>query len=208
MKKPILAAFGLILLGLLTFVFAQSDPQASALLQQSNHKLSSASDLKASFSQQLLLKGVVKGSQQGTVWLKGKQFRVEMKDQTLISNGVKMWRVLPADGECYEGKYNPDNSFTADRMFKFSQNDTKAKYIEANHIQLFPKDSKKYDWFKIDLLFNPANQLPAKMTVYNRTGTQTVYTIGSLNLNTGIGDSSFLYSAARDCPGGCEMIQD
>lgn len=192
---------------LLALAIAQSDPQATALLKQSNDRLAAATDIKATYSQKLMQNGVVKGSQSGTVWLKGSKFRVEMPGQKLICNGSKIWRCLPDDEEAYESVYNAADSFTPDRMFKFSQTETKAKYISANSIQLFPNAGKNYDWWRVDMEFNPTTKFPSKLTVYNRTGTLTVYTISALTTNTGVADAQFTYSESRDCSG-CELIKE
>jgi outer membrane lipoprotein-sorting protein len=193
-------------------VWAQSDAKATEILRKSNAKIGGATDITASFSQALLVNGATRSTKSGTLKMKSNKFRVQLNDQTLICNGVKIWRVLPDDGEVTVSAYDEQDGFSPERMFRISQSEMKSKYegVETvsgqatDKISLFPTGKK--DYWKIEMYVAQATSLPAKMVIYNRTGSQVIYTLSSVKLNGGLSEGLFTFSNT-DCPG-CEVVQE
>ncbi|MBX3102504.1 MAG: outer membrane lipoprotein carrier protein LolA [Bacteroidetes bacterium] len=207
-------SISLAICGLLIFTSttAQSDPKANEILRRSNAKVSAATDITASFSQVLLVSGATRSSKSGTLKMKQNKFRVQLSDQTLICNGAKIWRVLPEDSEVTVSTYDEEDGFSPERMFSISQSEMKSKYegVETisgqvtDKISLFPTGQK--DYWKIEMYVVQSTSLPAKMVIFNRTGSQVVYTLSSVKLNGGLADTLFSFTSA-DCPN-CEVVQE
>ena len=99
---------------------AQQDKKAKQILDKLSAKTRSYSAIKADFSYSLVNKDrKINKVQNWKLWLKGENYRLDMGDQLLISDGKVVWKILKADKEVEislptsgEDALNPKNVFT------------------------------------------------------------------------------------------------
>lgn len=105
MKKPILAL--LLLLAGMTGIAqnntltsaADSDPKAKALLDQIRDRYTSYQSLGADFKLDITFPDQPTETQKGSLAKDGKQFRMSMASQTVISDGKTLWMVFDHNKE-------------------------------------------------------------------------------------------------------------
>src|SRR5256885_1664718 len=133
--------------------FAQKDPKAEEILNAVSTKYKSYKSVSAIFK--LIIdnqKDQTKENQDGTITIKGSKYKLEMKDQDVISDGKTVWTFLKEENEVQinDVTSKPD-ALTPTSMFTIYEKGFRSKFMDETtesgktiqHIELVPEDAKK-----------------------------------------------------------------
>lgn len=198
-----------ILLIFVSFLFvlpqveAQQDKKAKQILDKLSAKTRSYSSIRTEFSYSLVNKDrKINKVQNWKLWLKGDNYRLDMGDQLLISDGKTVWKVLRADKEVEvsnptegEDAINPKNIFTMyEKGFKNKYiKETKVGTKLAHLIELYPINPKSKDYNTIRLYIDKVANQVIKSEIQGNNGNVYTYEIKKfvVNENTENGFFSF-----------------
>ena len=193
--RNIRIAIGMLML-LFAFVTVQAQTgQADRLVQQSKVKYEGLKDLKASFIYTLsnpnMKKPIVK---QGDLTLKGNKYKIVFRDEEMYCDGKYLMVKLNEDEEIIKSDVDPEGSLSPDRLYAIYEQDTKTKYEgvigDTEKVSLFAK-SKKGDIWKTELWINKRSKLIDKAVMHARNGSQYMYEMKNIKMNTGVSDGVF-----------------
>jgi outer membrane lipoprotein-sorting protein len=210
MKKIATGFTAIIILFIGLSGFTTQDQKAAKILNDVSKTYKSYKTIKAKFSLSITSKNSKKPMvQKGTLYLKGKKFRIDMDGQKIFCDGKKMWTYF-SDGsnEVQITKYdpkaqdiNPSEIFTIYKkgfMYRYSGEVVRnGKKIQK--IELTPEDKSK-PFFKVKLSIDKLAHKITDMTVYSKNGTHTNYVINSFSPNVSISDKFFKFNE-KDYPG-------
>ena len=211
MKKAILllSVLSLVLINPIVSVSESQDSKSSQLLGKLSKTYKSYKSIKASFT--VVIKNKQTNStvrQSGTLYQKGKKFRVTMSGQEIFCDGKTIWTYLEDAGEVQISKFdpktmdiNPSEIFTIyEKGFahKYSGQEARgAKMLDI--VELTPTDKNK-GYFKVKLGIDKLANKIKEMTVYSKNGLLTTYLINKFNPNVAISESYFKFNE-KDYPG-------
>jgi outer membrane lipoprotein-sorting protein len=181
----------------------QNDPKAEAILKKVAAVYQSYSTIKASFT---LTTTPVSGRasvEKGSVWLKGKKFRLDYASQEIYCNSLFTWTYSTDDAEVTKENFKlRDNSITPNEIFTIYNKGFKSKYegpIVRNGknydvIQLVPKNAANYSYVKleIDKLTNKIQ----RVIQHYKNGTEVAIEVTSMTPNTVLAETFFEWSVA------------
>jgi outer membrane lipoprotein-sorting protein len=181
----------------------QNDPKAEAILKKVSAVYQSYSTIKASFT---LTTTPVSGRasvEKGSVWLKGKKFRLDYGSQEIYCNSIFTWTYSTEDAEVTKENFKlRDNSITPNEIFTIYNKGFKSKYegpIVRNGknydvIQLVPKNAANYSYLKleIDKLTNKIQ----RVIQHYKNGTEVAIEVTSMTPNTALADTFFDWNTA------------
>ena len=125
-SRRLFILFGLFLLS--PGVFGQNDPKAEAIIKKVAAVYQSYSTIKATFT---LTTTPVSGRasvEKGSVWLKGKKFRLDYASQEIYCNSVFTWTYSKDDAEVTKENFKlRDNSITPNEIFTIYNKGFKSK---------------------------------------------------------------------------------
>jgi outer membrane lipoprotein-sorting protein len=181
----------------------QNDPKAEAILKKVAAVYQSYSTIKASFT---LTTTPVSGRasvEKGSVWLKGKKFRLDYASQEIYCNSLFTWTYSKDDAEVTKENFKlRDNSITPNEIFTIYNKGFKSKYegpIVRNGknydvIQLVPKNAANYSYVKLEI-DKLTNKIQRAIQHY-KNGTEVAIEVTSMTPNTALAETFFEWSAA------------
>jgi len=188
------------------FAFAQ-DAQEIIGKVQSNYK--SIKDAKAGFSQSTKPKTGKSQSASGTIYIqKEKKYRIETKDQTLVTDGVTSWSYSPKKNQVVIDNYKEGgNTFSPNKyLFDYPENfysdlegEEKVSGRECYLLKLNPRNKGSVKSAKIWI--DKEEYMIRKIYIVTGEST-TTYTLKNIVLDAGVSSSKFTFST----PAGVEEI--
>jgi outer membrane lipoprotein-sorting protein len=142
----------------------------------------------------------------GKGWVQGDKFHTVYGDNTIISNGIKIWVVSKEDKAVYISSATDDDEETLNpkKLMSIWESGFNNKYIKeegGNHvIHLFPKNPGKSEYHTIVLKISVAGKDLKAVEVRLKDGTKMVYEVVKLDGNVEIPTSKFVYDK-RNFPG-------
>ncbi len=185
-------------------VFAQDKSQA--ILDDLSKKIKSYKTFYIEFK--ATIKNVDTGINEnasGKGWVQGDKFHTIYGDNTIISNGIKIWVVSKEDAAVYISSVGDDDdeSLNPKKLMSIWETGFKSKYIKeeaGNHIiHLFPKDPGNSEYHTIILKVSTAKDLKS-VEVKMKDGTKMTYEMSKFDGNIEIPASKFVYDK-RNFPG-------
>lgn len=198
----------LLIFGLYSTLFAQTDPKAKAILAQVSKKYRSYKTIKSNFTFAIQNKQAnINESQKGVLYVNpaANKYKVSMSDKDLISDGKTQWTYLKADKEVQvsdaagnDDALNPARVFTMYEIgFKYLYTgESKAGAKTYQMIDLSPTDTKK-PYFKIRLSIDKATKQIAKVLIFDKNGSNYTYTITGFSGGTAVPESTFVFDAKK-----------
>lgn len=185
---------------------------AEKILEQLQKKYDSIRDASVSFTQNVRF-GVMKSEQtfSGTLTMKkGNKYRIEMEDQTIVTDGKSVWSYTKANNQVLIDKYKEDpKSFSPDKVLTNVPKNYIATILGKEKVgsqgtsilKLIPKDTKSnLKWMKVWV--DQDEWLMRKVQVLDVSDNLTTYAMSDIKLNTSIADSRFQFTPAK----GVEVI--
>lgn len=211
--KPI-AIFLLVFSSFFTHDTANAqDQKATNILNGVSRTYKSYKTIKAKFKVTIENKqDKSKSSQSGTLYLKGKKFRVNMAGQEIYCDGKTMWTFIKEVNEVQISNYNPNKEeIDPSEIFTIYQKGFLSRYMGettrdgkiVQQIELTPKNKNK-PYFKVKLVIDKVAKKIVEMTILNKNGINSTYEILDFNPNININDSYFKFDK-KDKPGVIEI---
>jgi len=210
--QSVLTVF-LILTVFASSAFIYSDKDASKILEKVSKNYKSYKTIKAAFKIKIFNKQDKSSqSEKGTLYVKGKKFRVEMDGQEIYCDSKTMWTYLKDANEVQISNYNPKSSdINPSEIFTVYEKGFLSKFIGegkkgnvvTEQIELTPTDKKK-PFFKVKLTIDKVAKKVMDMTILSKNGVESLYEITSFSPNTNIEDSFFKFDK-RTKPGVVEI---
>jgi outer membrane lipoprotein-sorting protein len=142
----------------------------------------------------------------GKGWVQGDKFHTVYGDNTIISNGIKIWVVSKEDKAVYISSATDDDEETLNpkKLMSIWESGFNNKYIKeegGNHvIHLFPKNPGKSEYHTIVLKISVNEKEIRAVEVRLKDGTKMVYEVVKFDGNVEIPTSKFVYDK-RNFPG-------
>ncbi len=191
----------------LSTVFAQSDPQAKAILAGVSKKYRSYNVVKTDFSYTLKNpQANINETQNGTLYVQSKtnKYKVMIGSQELISDGKVQWTYLKNDNEVQLSEVddspealNPAQIFTIyEKGFKYTYlGDTKLGGRTYQNMELAPLQTRSFS--KIKLRIDKLNKQISNIMVYDKNGNVYTYLIKSFTPNVKVSDALFTFDVKQ-----------
>jgi outer membrane lipoprotein-sorting protein len=196
----------LLLLLSTTLVQAQNDAKSQNILKRLSKNYKSYKTIQANVAFTIdNRKENIKENQKGRVWMKGDKFRLEMGEQTLISDGKTLWTYLKelnevtiAPFEPMEGELSPTNLFTIyEKGFEsYYVGEANRGKNKVHNIDIVPTDKKK-SFFKIRLVIDRQKEQILQAVIFDKNGTLYTYDILNFVTNIAIADSQFGFDKSK-----------
>ena len=185
---------------------AQTDAKAQDILKGVSAKYRSYKSLSADFKLVITdQKNKKVENQSGSIVIRGTQFNLIMKDQSVMSDGKTTWTFLKESNEVQISETKTDaNTITPTNIFTMYEKGFKSKFISDKKnglksfqiIQLVPDDNKKA-FFKIELSIDKKNKYVSEAKVFNKDGNIITYSIDKFNPNSKVADELFTFNKAK-----------
>lgn len=169
----------LIFLLLPSFLFSQE--RANEILDKVSQKTASYSTIEAHFINTIINeKAGINESQKGVLYLQGNLYRLELEEQTIISDGESNWIHLIDEEEVQITEVDDeDESMSPSKMFTIYQEGYKKQFVSETNsnyiIDLIPKESGSF--IKIELRINKKEMRIAGFTLFDKNGGSYAYDV-------------------------------
>lgn len=184
-----------------------SDPQAKKILDEVSSKFKTYSAVKADFALQIEnAAGKVQGIKKGTAYMKSNQYKIEITDQEIISNGSKIWTYDIPSNEVQVSAPDPSgNGFTPqkvftnfyDKDFLYKLNGEKKEGQKTlQEIELTPTDKGK-NFFKILVYVDKAAKNVASTKIFEKNGNRYTYKVNAFVPNPKLDANFFVFDPAK-----------
>lgn len=189
-----------IIVCLLLPVFAQDNAQK--ILKEVQGKYETINDISADFTQA----GQGGNSTKGKFFYKKEQkIRIEFKNLTIIANGQTTWNYNRKDNKVIISNYDESDPFALSMeklVYDYPKNSVVKDLSKNNQkiLELTPQSSE-YNFKNIKIWIDKDN-LINKVVFEDITSGTTEITFSGYNLNSGLTDSKFSFTA----PEGCSVI--
>ncbi|MBA3647628.1 MAG: outer membrane lipoprotein carrier protein LolA [Chitinophagales bacterium] len=191
-----------------TFSFAQKkDKKAQEILDGVSAKYKSYKSVQADF----VLKAEaaqtnMTDQQAGTLYVRGDKYKIELKDQDIISDGKTMWTYVRKANEVQVNSVDPgdEETMTPNQIFTIYEKNFLYAYIEDQKvngktlqiIDLTPNDKSK-PYSKIRLAIDQASKTIQSAALFNRNGNRYTYEIKKFTADPAISDDLFTFNKAN-----------
>lgn len=200
-------------------VFAQNftktkdnDPKAKAVLEKMRKKYEAYTTLEAEFSLVIEEPEQPKTTQKGKLIQQGDQYRLQMKDRTMVSDGKSVWLFIPKNKEVQindveeasdEGVTSPQDLLRAyewnDYIYvlvnELTENGKVVQQIE------FKPVSKSSDYSKIRLTVDKKTSDVISIKSFGKDGSRFTMIVDKLTPNKPVNNATFTFakSECADC---------
>ena len=193
----------LVLSGLVSAVSAQNDPKADAILKKVAKVYQSYSTINATFA---ITTTPVTGKptvETGTIWLKGKKFKLNYANQEIFCDGIFTWTYNKDDLEVIKENFKlRDNAITPNEIFTIYNRDFKSKFEgptvrngkSYDVIMLSPKKKVNFAYVKLEV--DKTTNKIQRVVQHFKNGTEVAIEIKSLTPNTALADNFFTWNQA------------
>ena len=202
-----------LLISLVSLPLIGQDATANRILNNVSRTYQTYKSIKAGFT--IDIKNTQNNStikQVGTLYLKGKKFRIKLTDQEIYCDGKTMWTYFKEENEVQITKYDPNTQeINPSEIFTIYQKGFNYKYIgesiisgkTVQKIEMTPTDKTK-PYFKVKLNIEKASNKITNMSVFNKNGIRSNYAITSFKSNLPISDGFFKFDS-KTKPGVIEI---
>jgi len=182
---------------------AQVDSRAENLISKAQRQVKRTDDMSAQFKYFLFDRAEKTMVQEmtGVFKMKGDKYYLDMAGQEVFCNGNTVWDYRAEFEEVNITEFDPEMSFGLQQVFALLEEDMKMRFdgeeaaggVSCEKATLFPK-GKGTDFFKAEIWISTGDNLPRKLTVWNKLGTVATYEITSLNTDVKLEDQVFEFN--------------
>lgn len=187
--------------------FGQNDPKAKKILDEVSAKTKTYTSIVAEFSVKVENKKTgTNDTQQGKISIKGNKYKLEISNQTVISDGKTSWTVLKdanevqvnaVDAKQKDGAITPDNIFTIYETgfkYEFAKEEVQKSGAVIQYVKLFPLDVKKRNFHTALLSIDKKKKQITSLKILGKDGNDITYTIKTFVPNSEIADAAFTFN--------------
>lgn len=202
---------------LATPVSAQNNVQkAKKILDKLSKTYKSHKSIKAEFTITTTNPDKSRISQKGTIWVKKKFFKIDMRDQEIVCDGKTIWTWQKEVNEVQIKNYKPSKReiqpsqiFTIwEQGFNYVWAGTatmNGKKVDV--IDLVPKDGKEgKDYSKVKLYVDASKNQLLSATIIKKNGVKITYTINSQSTKQRLTRSNFKMDTKAKQKAGAEIV--
>jgi len=197
------------ILALLLFSFwgvqAQSKKQAEKLVESVINKIASYNNFVADLSYTMVNTEMdIDEKKTGKIYVSGDKYRIEMPEQTIISDGKTLWtyledsqEVMVSNMEDNDESISPTKILTSyDKNYdaRFSK-DATYKNSNLKLIELKPTEGKNFE--KMSVLINQKKLELENFSVYDKNGNVFTYHIINMKPNTDLPADTFTFDEKK-----------
>jgi outer membrane lipoprotein-sorting protein len=188
-------------------VNAQIDAKAKKILDDVSAKTKTYSSINAEFSITIEnKKNKTSDTQVGKLTLKGNKYKLEVNNQTIISDSKTSWTILKDASEVQintveskekETGLNPSNIFTMHEKgfkYEFVKEEKQKNGALYQIIKLYPEDVKKKNYHTAILTVNKEKSQIVSLKIIGKDGTDMTYQVKNFNANTAVAESVFVFN--------------
>ena len=186
---------------------AQVDAKAKKILDDVSAKTKTYTSINAEFSITIEnKKNKTTDSQSGKLTLKGSKYKLEVNNQTIISDSKTSWTILKDASEVQinsieskekETGLNPSNIFTMHEKgfkYEFVKEEKQKNGAIYQTIKLYPEDVKKKNYHTAVLTINKVKSQIVSIKILGKDGTDMTYLVKSFNANAVVNESVFVFN--------------
>ncbi len=184
-----------------------NDPQAKKVLDAVSNKFKSFKAVQSTFTLRVEdAKGKVQGVKKGTVYMKGKRYRVNIDGQAIFSDGMNVWTYDEGSNEVTITELDPSGSgitpqklFTSfyDKDFLYKLNgEKKVDNRTVQEIEMTPTDKTKA-FHKVYLLVDKTMHTVYSTRVLEKNGNVYSYTVNTLDGQSPLNDEIFVFNKSH-----------
>ena len=190
--------------------FSQNDKVAQDILNGLSTKYKSLKSIKATFS--IIIENQhdkSKQEQNGTLFLKGSKYKLQIAGQDIISDGKTRWTFVKDANEIQiDNQKKDENSISPSNIFTIYEKGWQSKYtgekknknISYQTIELIPIDVNSKNVFKVKLTINKSQKTISSATIYDKNGSIQTISVSKFTPNGASDESIYLFSA-KEYPG-------
>ena len=182
-----------------------SDPEAKKILDAVSTKFKSYKTVQAKFTLKIEnAAGKVLGTKNGSVFMKGTRYKINVSGQEIFSDGSNIWTYEKSSNEVTISKIDPSaNAITPQKLFtNFYDKDFLYKLNglvdmggkKMQEIELTPIDKSK-PFHKVLVYIDKSVINTTK--VFEKTGNRYTYSVSGLKTDAAIADATFLFDVSK-----------
>jgi outer membrane lipoprotein carrier protein len=205
MKKILLLA--LLLIGS-TATNAQDDPKSKAIIDKLIAKSRAYTSFEADFNSTLInTASKLNVKQDGNVKVKGKLFRLTLKDNMVINDGKAIYTYSVKSNEVtITDPADMDKELDPTKIFSIYEQGFKSVFVEEKKetdgtvvqvIKLFPLDPSKKPYHTVIMTVDKTKMEPKVVKVLYKDGNEVTYTLKKFTPNVDLYDSVFTFDKAK-----------
>lgn len=186
---------------------AQRDAKADEILKAVSAQYKTYKSLAASFKLSIEnQKEKSATTQSGVITIKGNMYRIDLKDQEIISDGKSVWTFLKEEKEVQinDATSNTDEAISPSRIFTLYEKGFKTRYageeiengIVLQQIELSPEDTKK-PYYKIQLSINKSLKNVVRAKIFNKNAIHFSYVVNTFNPDAPAPDQIFSFDVSK-----------
>ncbi|MCF8228308.1 MAG: outer membrane lipoprotein carrier protein LolA [Bacteroidales bacterium] len=178
------------------------DKKATEILDAVVEKTNSYESFKADFDYTMLNESAgIDETKEGTIWVSGDRYRLNIAGQVVICNGENLWTVLEEDEEVMlNAVEESDETITPSNLLNKYNEKYKSRFtgeITENGrvlqtIDLKPEEGKTYS--KVEVVIDKENKQIVRFTIFDKNGSIYSYNIKNFESNIPLGENMFLFS--------------
>ena len=197
---------------LVPFWSVRSDDGAREVIEKVRKKYDSIQDARLKFSQTVRFERTnLEQSSDGTLLLKkGNRYRLELGEQTIVTNGATVWSYSRGTNQVIIDKFKMDERLlTPEKVLSGAPEDFVPTFLGKEKIagrdvvalKLVPRNDQSF-MSSLKLWVEDSSWLIRKAEVTDANGKKTEYEIEDVLMNTGLDDSLFSY----EIPAGADVV--
>ncbi len=186
----------------------KNDPEAKKVLDKIRKKYDAYKTVEAAFSLVIEVPAQAKEIQKGTIAQEGKKFRLDMADQTIVSDGVTTWvyQKKPNEVQINNADPNDANSFMTPKelLSRYQKGDflysITDKAVEGGKlltlIEFKPKD-RNSEYSKIRVAIDEKTNTIQNIKGFAKDGSRYTFTITRLSPNKVFAAGQFAFDSKQ-----------
>lgn len=175
------------------------------LLDRLRDRYESTDALRARFTQT-----IGDASMEGTLTLRGDAYRIEMADQTLVTDGTTSWVYSKPDAQVLVNDVIPDETAFSPADFfthypdRFDVRLAGSQTIDGTRHDKLTLTPKSADSFlrEVTLFVRSTDALPTRVQIVDGNGTRLAFDLRDVEINPTVGSDVFRF----DPPAGTEVV--
>lgn len=184
-----------------------SDPQAKKILDKMKAKFESYKTIQATFKLTIET-GSEKDVQQGTTFLAGNKYRMEMSKQDVICDGQAVWFHAKKDNEVQVSDANTEEGsmLSPSKLLMVYQEGKKVLYAisgegteNGKHVVFieFKPTNNQEDYSKMRVAIDKTTDQVVQVKIFGKDGMRYTFDILSLTPNAAIPASKFIFDKSK-----------
>lgn len=182
----------------------QSDPDAVAIMDEVEAKYDAFTTVEVGFRLEMV-EGENSDAQEGRVYVKGEQYKLEMKEQDIICNGNTIWFHLKTQNEVQINNPDPEEGdLSPASMIKLYEQDmiyaligeVKENKKLVYHIEFKPKD-RDSDFFKYRASIDKDTKELTKVIAFGKDATRYIVSFEETIANKELTEEFFTFDPTK-----------